>query len=215
MNRITVLASAAIGLAWAMPAAAQERAKLSLGGSEFTIPVPAGYCIPIGEAAERMAFAASVDTASVTLASFVSCGPKADRRDYYLVKAPKDPLNRDLTFAQYVTAEFDGAENIPIPDAEKKVGDALSKRAGSQVAISTAITTRGRDEACGYIGGLFEADSGGGTKTTMTLAGCATVLAKRAIHVIVYNPGSDISRVPALKAQVKAVVKSIKPTSAP
>lgn len=213
MTRIACVAGLAAALILAAPAAAQTApVRFAIGSQHYEMPIPDGYCVPEGKQAESMALAARTDPSDVTLASIVSCGPKADPGDYFLVKTPANLTSTDVEFGQLVGAEFDSPAEIPVPDTEKNVSDVLSGHTGQKVAVNTAIAGRGRDATCGYIGGLIEANAAGSARVTMTVTGCITVVAKRAIMVFCYLPGDDLTHMAALKARARAIAQTIRST---
>jgi hypothetical protein len=211
MHCLKMLA-AMVSLALASPALAQV--KFSVGGVNYTMPLPAGYCPPAHpDDVKRMDFAASLDTEHVTLASLVRC-KRDNATDYILIKTPKGNVNLTVTLEQLMREAgpvFDQMEgqNVAVPDAEQNLGQAIGRETGRETDVAMAVGPRGRDARCLYIGGTVRSQGLAGG--TIALGGCISATGGRMLMLAVYGQGDKPETVRALMRQSRALIETIKP----
>ena len=196
-----------------VPARAQQggTAEFSIGTVNYTVPIPAGYCLPEGARQIELArYGASLDKENVTPLTLYSCGPSASMSDYVLVKTPTALTSTRITLANILQdPQFARAEK---PSAQTGVEDtlegALAEQTGKDIAVSTAVAALGHDDVCGLIGGSVTAT--GDRVIHVSLGGCMTSLGDRAFVVFFYADGNDPATVKRLMAKARVFAMSVR-----
>ncbi len=200
-------------LGHAAPAAAQT-ADFSVGSARFTMPLPAGFCLPatakqIASAEEMAAF----DTDNRTDLTIYTCGD-APGSPYYIVKTPTNLVDTPMTRAQLLALlrpEFArrGTADILIGDTDKEMGEAISRDLGTAVELSSAVGPRGIDDVCAYIGGTMKVSVGAGREAYITLGACMTAVNGRVLVINHYARGNDPETLKQVLARARAVALTI------
>ncbi len=209
---LTIAVAAVAGLGG--QAHAQSVATFDVGATNFSVAIPKGYCLPTkAQDVERMRYAASLDNESITSASLVACGPNPDIADYILIKTPVGMVDQEITLTSLLGnlgPDFDkpvGAD-IPIPETEARIGDALSQRTGNDVKVGVAIGPRGHDDVCAYTGGTIRATNVAGG--AVAIGTCVTVVQGKMFAIHVYWPGEESAVGKTLLQRARAVAVGLR-----
>lgn len=199
-------------IALAAPAAAQQSGTVSfsVGGVDFTAPMPAGYCAPTGDRIESAQAAAALDKNNVTNLTLDSCGPAADPADYLIVKTPVDLVSTPMRLRDLLRDPGFARPSEPEapPETERRMEAAASAKRGEPVDLSGGVAALGHDAVCGYLGGTIAVAATGATDY-FSLGGCMTVVGERVLTVFFYARGNDPAIVTRLRAKARAFALSI------
>jgi hypothetical protein len=215
-EKMHAIVAALIGLgiaACALPAQAQT-ASFTMGSVAFEVPVPKGYCVPVGQAADVAALTAAADKENITNLSLFPCGDKGSAADYYLVKAPKNLIATSITLPELLQsagAEFDKPEfNAMLASGEinDKTSKAFAELTKQVTTLSGQVRPLGHDETCAYMGGVltFKSET---IDYSRTVSACFTVVANRVTFIYRYSEG-DPANVLKMLPVVKAFALSMK-----
>lgn len=169
-----------------------------VGSVELRVPVPSGYCVPRGRKAARFAALAAPDHRNITLLSLTECRETPSNR-YLLVKAPiagldeevDRPILKELAVSFQTPRSAESFEHMP-----DEVGRAKTASTGVPTKLAGAITPRGYDGVCVYLGGAMSTIQRESTQDQV-VASCITVVGHRFIALYSYE---DTKRTQALKA---------------
>lgn len=203
----------------AAPAARPDAvASFSIGGIAFQMSIPAGYCLPHGEAVGAAQLLASGDKENLTALTLVSC--KGNPFDVYiLIKAPLKALTVDLSreeTLEAVGAAFDTPalrEKIENGQLTQTSGKELTAALGQRVDLAGVVKPIGKDRACAYIGGILD------VKTLqlsyrVSLGSCISAVGKRFMVVHTYGPDRGSAGVAAQLVKARRLMETIRPLPA-
>jgi hypothetical protein len=213
MRRIAGLAIALAAFGFAGQAAAQGvAARFEIGGVNFVMPVPAGYCLPTADQQPAVDALAASDRDNKTSLTLLSCGPNADEMDYLIIKTPVDVVSLTIsrtTLLSSLGPEFDkpmGAD-FDLGATERDIEGRFSESAGRPVSVAAAVSPRGHDDVCGYIGGTVKSDALEGG--VITVASCLTVVSGRVLAINLYARGDDPATLRALLKRTRALALTV------
>lgn len=195
----------------------QERFRIAQ--SEFTMPVPEGYCLPEGDAAAAVQVTASIDQANLTLADFGACGrdlPVNYFDDYIILKTPRNALTLQANKPEFFPLLGAALKELPI----REIGDQgaaeaqrqLSELAGRETAVEFRVSNFGSDDECHYMHGSGMVGTADNMEPGVMVA-CLTIRGPKIITVYAYN-FMDAPDVEGMRAVVRKVALSIEPVVA-
>jgi hypothetical protein len=206
----------ALSLIAASPASASDanQADFQVGGVSFSLPIPDGYCLPIGEAADVMAKIAAADAVNTTDLALMRCDGKLIRgaNEYTTIKTPSAALlltiDRPTLLAQ-LGPQFDQPLDKSWRDLAAK---SLSKLNGSKIDITGDFGPRGKDAICGYLAGIlhFTADA---ASFDQPVAMCMTAVGGRVLSIYRGGTKTDEASILALMREARAIALAIKQTA--
>ena len=191
-----------------------------VGGVEFSMPMPAGYCLPQGTQIDVAQLIAAADTNSVTHLTLVRCGKafSTAANDYTLIKTPKTALIATIERPELLAslgAEFDKPETLKMLQSDE-FDQEISKQAGEVIPGKPQFTgdlkPLGRDDVCAYMGGTVKVEQGS-FSYLQSVGTCITSVGKRVIVVNRYGVRADDAGVASLVREAKAEALSIKARS--
>ena len=204
-------------IAAAVPAlAASGAVNFTIADRELAMPVPAGYCLPEGKAAEIAAMTARTDKDNKTLATFVDCkgqGTTAAMSNYVLVKSPNSAAEFTMDKAEALDLLAAAGTSPDAPkfdeDMANEVADDAEEAFGQRVELTGNVGYAGRDADCVYLAGRLALKSDPNGKS-LWLGACMTVAGGKVLTVYRYDARST-AKVADLKAHAKKVALSIHP----
>lgn len=191
-------AALALGMIAAAPALAQaqEVATFSVGGVDFELPIPPGYCLPAGPNVAVAQKLAAADLLNVTNLTLFACDYPTGHSDYFLVKTPSQVLTTSITREQFLPAmaeQYKSPEFLARISPEQVNGPhsrAMSEATGQKVEIESSVAPRGVDDVCAYMSGVIAVNtSDAGYRGEAS--GCTTAVGTRIIMVYYYRSGYD------------------------
>lgn len=211
------LLAAALATASAGAADTAAPAGFRVGGVEFSLPLPAGYCMPQGVQVDIAQMIAAADPNSVTDLTLVQCGVTigTGANDYTLIKTPKAALGMTVDRPQLLAslgAEFDKPETLKFLQSEefdKQVSEDAGKAIPGKPQFTGDIKPIGRDDVCAYMGGTTKV-TGNGTSYLQAVGTCITSIGNRVVVVNRYGIKTDDAGVAILLRQAKALALTIK-----
>ena len=217
--KLGLAAIAAMVATMPAPAASDRIADFRVGGVSFSLPLPTGYCLPIGAQADIAQVLAAADTVNVTVLTLNRCDGAVVKGagDYTLIKAPISTLVRTIDRATLIDelgkafADTDAMKAL----RDKSVNDAagsLEKLGGPKLNMTGGLLPRGRDEVCGYMGGASHVASGA-IEYDQAVGSCITAVGGRVIVIHRYGTRVDDTGVLKLMREARAMALSIKTIS--
>ncbi|THD37393.1 MAG: hypothetical protein E7773_05060 [Sphingomonas sp.] len=208
-----------MGLIAAEPGADGRLADFRVGGVSFTLPMPDGYCLPVGAQADVAQVVAAADTENVTDLTLTRCGAPIVKgaNDVTIIKTPRKALMVPVTRAELLTQigkEFDNPVTIANATGDKALGQAsksLTDTFGAKVALSGTFGPRGKDEMCGYMAGVMHVESPLATYD-QALAACLTSVGGRMLFIYRSGLKNDDASILQLMRETRAIAQSIKTT---
>lgn len=199
----------------AIPAiAASGAVSFTIAERDLTMPIPVGYCLPEGRAAEIADMTARTDKDNMTLATFVDCsgqGTPAALANYVLVKAPYGAakFNLEKAAALDMLAEIGNSKDAPKFDEDmaNKVADDAEDAFGKRVELTGTLGYAGRDADCVYLVGRLALKNNPSNKS-LWLGACMTVVGGKALTVYRYD-ASSTAKMAELKSHAKQIALSI------
>lgn len=210
MRRMIFAAAMLAPLAVAAPAMAQGNATFSVGSVNYTAPVPKGYCLPKTDAEkQRVASVAAYDDENLSVLSLIGCGSEnADPLNTLVVKVSRSLVNQPMTLSDLLSSPEFANSGMLAPVDDEEMGDIVKRETGMDMSVETSIHILGRDDVCGYLGGVVSVSAG--DKVYVTVAGCMTVVGNRTLFVILSAPGSSPATVERLRGKARAFAVSIR-----
>jgi hypothetical protein len=214
MAKLGIAVLSGLILTLAVPSRAQHQvANFSIGGSEFTMPVPEGYCTSDGPLAEVANAEAEMDTLNFTLATLFGCKGgeiQIPLERYIVIKTPRlavhDSLDKAATL-ESLEADARGPNAESDAEIEQGIEDSYQRVRGIELELDTRTRLLGRDEECVYIGGTIESASNGTSASARAVA-CLTIRGQKAIFVNVYDLRSD-EHVVGMRSTARSVADSM------
>ena len=221
MVRGMIRLGALVGLAVSAPAWAQQAktAGFNVGGSNFELPIPDGFCLPTAATATAAEMLKKADPGSATHVSLFACDYATTDTDYYLVKTPAALVSTPVTRAQLlpeIAREFASpnlAAQITPEKLNSQTREGLSGAVGKDVSVDVQVAPRGTDEVCGYMSGIMNYEMGG-KAYKVEISGCMSAVGDRVILVFYYHDGDDAAAALRNTAKAKAMMLSIRATGA-
>ncbi|HEX9963564.1 MAG TPA: hypothetical protein VGB04_01105 [Allosphingosinicella sp.] len=199
---------------------ASGEASFSVGGVEFRLPLPSGYCLPRGQQADVARLVAAGDTANATHLTLFPCDAAVDasglgdQKDYILIKTPKQALNAQVTREELLLGLGEAFESPAFAQALasgqllKEAGKGVSNVAGRTVDLSGNVAPRGKDELCAYLGGVMAVASS--VKSyTLAVGTCITAVGGRVLSVYWYGSDERPTGVARLLVKTKGLAQTI------
>ena len=192
-------------------------ATFQVGGVNFAMQLPSGYCLPTGQHAALAQLLAATDPTNVTDVALFRCGAPVitDADDYTIIKTPVRVLTETVTRQQVlesVGAEFDKPEFAVLLKSgaiDKQVADNFNKAVPADAKFDGALRPLGRDDTCAYIGGTVAVE-GKGLRYTQAVGGCITSIGGRVVLIFRYGIKTGTEDVLQLLRESKALVATIK-----
>ncbi|RYD96724.1 MAG: hypothetical protein EOP61_17590 [Sphingomonadales bacterium] len=206
------------GLLFAGDAAAQQVAPFKIGAVAIEAPIPAGFCLPSGDAIAKAQLGAASDTGNTTHATLYACAQMqgSDRiNDYFLIKTPKDLLDVKLTRGEVLdalTKELEDpnfSEEKLSRDAGAEASKGISEASGTQTTVTTDIRPLGRDKDCAYMGGIVAATTAEGS-FALNVGGCVTAVGDRLVMVFRYAKGTTRAAATALLPDARKLAMALR-----
>lgn len=204
----------------AAPLAAAAQASFSVGGVEFGLPLPSGYCLPRGQQVDIARLVAAGDTANVTHLTLFPCDAALDasglgaQKDYILIKTPKQALSAQVTRDELLKGLGDAFESPAFTQALasgellKEAGKGVSNAVGRTVDLSGNVAPRGKDDLCAYLGGVMAVASS--VKSyTLAVGTCITAIGGRVLSVYWYGSNERPAGVARLLVRAKGLAQTI------
>ncbi|WP_423142650.1 hypothetical protein ACOYW6_04690 [Parablastomonas sp. CN1-191] len=172
------------------PAQAAD-ATFAIGDKTFTMPIPAGFCLPAGKDAAVAQLIASADSQNVTVLTLVKCShvPGTGMEDYFLLKSPVRALMMDMPREELLAAlqpELAAQDNL-MSDANKaKVDENLSNAFGTAASVGGAYRYVGRTGACLDMAGTMTFSANGKSVET-DAASCLTGVGGKMLAIHHYS----------------------------
>jgi hypothetical protein len=220
----TVLSSIVLTLSVLLPAsilrAADTAVDFRIGGVDFSLPIPDGYCKPAGKGLDVAQAMAATDDLNVTHLLLQNCDPKLSDVDYFILKTPKNALLVNAPRAELLSA-MQAEISKPI-NQEEIFGDKMNQQASAgfdrvfnmKIDMDAAIGPRGYDDTCAYIGGYISY-----TNITepykIAIGMCFTSINSKIMTVNVYGQPKDQTDVARLLARSKLIATSITSKTTP
>lgn len=191
-----------------------------VGGVDFSLPLPTGYCMPQGRQIDIAKLIAAADPNSVTHLTLMQCGVEitTGANDYTLIKTPNTALVTAVdrpTLLASLGAEFDKPETLKFLQSDafdKKVSEDAGKVIPGKPQFTGDIKPLGRDGVCAYLGGTTKV-VGNGTSYSQAVGTCITSIGKRIVVVNRYGVRADDNGVAILLRQAKALALTINASS--
>lgn len=186
-------------------------------GTEFTMRLPEGYCLPEGKANDVAQLLAAADNVNVTHLTAVRCHSVADPAaltDYILLKSPKVALTTIIgreMLVKTMGVEFDKPEFLSALNLDKMNGEvstALSNVFNQKVNIDGQIQPLGKDAACAFLGGTISIKGLQGEYKS-SMGGCITSVSDRVLVLYWYGPDKGAAGVADLIVKVRGLVERI------
>lgn len=161
---------------------------IEVGGRKLDVPIPQGYCLPSGEAAEDAKAQAKLDDRNATLLFLVDCRREKAMENFLVIKTPLSMLTSDVSKDELLQEL--GGEGFNDPDFrrrldagefEKHASERASEIAAKNVTIETTFKPRGLDQTCAYLGGNYTVTGIKDKAHTMAVAACITAVGNRGI----------------------------------
>lgn len=190
-----------------------------VGGVDFSLPLPKGYCLPQGVQIDIAQMIAAADPNSVTDLTLVQCGVTigTGANDYTLIKTPTAALAAAVDRPQLLAslgAEFDKPETLKMlqsDEFDRKVSEDAGKAIPGKPQFAGDIKPLGRDDVCAYLGGTTKV-TGNGISYLQAVGTCITSIGNRVVVVNRYGTKADDAGIAALLREAKAVALTIKAT---
>ncbi|MBN8809572.1 MAG: hypothetical protein J0I47_15235 [Sphingomonas sp.] len=207
-----IAATAIIATAAAADAPSSQTASFNVGGVAYTMPLPAGYCLPTGQLIAIAQTVAAADSANVTNLTLYRCdATPAKIGDYALVKTPANLISMTVdhaTFAAQIAPEFDKPMPVSSDEISANVADNYDKVIGKRPTIGIKLATRGHDAVCGYMTGGGTVGNGTITKD-IAMGACTTAIGGRVIQVICFTESKLPADQDRMMRQAKALATTI------
>jgi hypothetical protein len=215
------LAAAAFGsTALAADPPAAPRASFRVGGVEFQLPLPSGYCLPRGLQVDVAQLVAAGDTANVTDLTLFPCaaptgGPDlGTQKDYVLIKTPKQAMLTQVTRKELLEGLGEAFDNLAFTEAlasgklMKDAGQGVSEVVGTKVDLSGNVAPRGKDDVCAYLGGTMTVTAA--VKSyDLSVGACITAVGGLILTIYWYGPDEGPASVARLLVKAKGVARTI------
>lgn len=199
---------------------APRETSFNVGGVEFGLPLPSGYCLPRGQQTDIARLVAAGDTANVTHLTLFPCDAPLDasalggQKDYILIKTPKQALNAQVTRDELLQGLGDAFESPAFTEALasgqllKEAGKGVSNVVGRTVDLSGNVARRGKDDLCAYLGGVMAVASS--VKSyTLAVGTCITAIGGRVLSVYWYGSDERPAGVARLLVKTKGLARTI------
>ena len=189
-----------------------NRAEFMIGSQRFTVNIPAPYCLASDAQLRDARANDNVSPNGPTLFLANRCTNSKDDTAYYVLgSAPPLFGQSDITTQQLIAA-MSANHIFDNPGASagyaKELSKQLSENTHQKTDISTAITDRGHDERCAFIGGQVDV-SVSGQHQQRSSGACFTAVGGRVIVLAAYGPPGDDSAVPPLLQVLSAFAAGV------
>lgn len=161
---------------------------IDVGGRKLVVPIPQGYCLPSGEAADDAKAQANLDDRNATLLFLVDCRREKAMENFLVIKTPLSMLTSDVSKDELLKSlsgegfnDPDFRKRLDAGDFEKHASERASDIAGKSVTIETTFKPRGLDQNCAYLGGISTVTGLKDKSQTMAVAACITAVGNRGI----------------------------------
>lgn len=202
------------GSAYCAPPAAVETT-FQVGGVDFKLTLPPGYCLPNGQIAPLAKKAAAADVANATDLTAYRCELRGDAVEQaLLIKTPLTVVSTTVerrTLLAQVGAAFDNpvvTSALSSGEIDKSSAAALSKAQGAPVTVKSEIKPAGKDETCAYVAGS-EAIGEGGRLNRVAVAACMTAVHGRVLSIYAYGPYAGPRSLDGLAPKAKSVALTL------
>ncbi|HEX8124109.1 MAG TPA: hypothetical protein VF548_00840 [Allosphingosinicella sp.] len=195
-------------------------ASFRVGGVEFQLPLPPGYCLPRGLQVDVAQLVAAGDTANVTDLTLFPCtapasGPElGNQKDYILIKTPKQAMVTQVTRKDLLAGLGEAFDNPAFTEAlnsgklMKDAGQGVSNVVGTKIDLSGNVAPRGKDDVCAYLGGAMTVTSA--VKSyALSVGACITAVGGRILTIYWYGPDEGPASVARLLVKAKGVARTI------
>jgi hypothetical protein len=190
-------------------------ATFRVGGIDFKLPLPDGYCLPTDKYIDIAQAVAAMDNENVTDLTAYRCDGQGMSVDYpLLIKTPKSVLLNEVGRKELLSqmgAEFDKPEFANIlasGEIDQSSSDSVSAVLGESVAVKSEIKPIGKDETCAYLAGTVALGDKDGS-SPIALTACITAVHKRVLLVYAFGPFSGPKSILALAPKAKALALTL------
>jgi hypothetical protein len=189
-------------------------AKFRIGGADYEMPLPSGYCLPNGKFAEIAQLMAGTDAGNDTLVTAYQCAKGAITTAEYpiLIKSPKAMLQTSIGRKDLLGQLGPAFENPNLSALIAGTSDAansksLSEALGADVKAKTEVAPVGRDDTCGYLGGVVSLTNADRVVAASAVA-CITAVQNHVVLVYLYGPAEN-GTVGKLVPRAKALAQTL------
>jgi len=192
-------------------AAAAEHAKFTVGGEEFQLSLPDGFCLPVDEFVEFARVAEQLDQTNMTDATFVKCGDiekHSEPTGWGMMKTPRSSIGKKVPPRSEIIAYFQN--NIKNPEIFQSLNnpDKLTNKRfqdvfGVDANVKSSLQPLAVDDKAGYIGGTVSG-SVKGHEIIVAGAAAATVVRERIFFFYLFRPYKSPKDIADLIPLVKA-----------
>lgn len=209
-------------MGWSQPVCAAESqgndlAYFRMGGVDFAVPIPAGYCVPQGRDVDIAQALAATDNINLTHVTLMKCGEN-DLLNYFILKTPRAAILKDFQLEPFLNEIGVQFQSTAIKDfmsdgsLDKEVKKGFQTVLGSDLDLTTDIKPLGRDERCAYVGGTAEFTNVP-DPYKISMGRCITIISNRIISIYSYGSRTDVQGV--VEQLKKAKELSVRMTGKP
>lgn len=185
--------------------------RFSVGGTDFTVPLPEGYCLPSGQTVELARNVAALDTMNITHANLDRCGTFGE--DYVHIKSPRQPQSVPMPRADFIALiarEIQTASGQQlVDDAIDKAGRDIAEGTGNDVQLDNTVPRFfGQDDTCAYMAMTGDVVAASGTAKIRGVI-CMTLVGGQFMSINAYGLEGRGVTDDQLKARVRAIAASI------
>ena len=213
------LSAMAVGLAicGSAPCAtpAVVTAAFQVGGVDFKLVLPDGYCLPAGQIAASADKAAAADTANATDLTAYKCDSRGDALEQpLLIKTPRGMLSTTVERRAFLAQMGAQLHNPEVTAAlasgkiDKSSAAAFSKVEGDPVTVKSEFKLVGEDDTCVYMAGT-ETIGEGARSTRAAVAACMTAAHGRVLSIYAFGPYSAPHDALALEPKARALALTL------
>jgi hypothetical protein len=192
-------------------AAAAEQAKFTVGGEEFRLSLPDGFCLPVDEFVEFARVAEQLDQTNMTDTTFVRCSDikqHSEPTGWGMMKTPRASIGKKVPSRSEIIAYFQS--NIKNPEIFQSLNNPdslINKRFqdvfGLDANVKSSLQPLAVDDKAGYIGGTVSG-SVKGHEIIVAGAAAATVVRDRIFFYYLFRPYKSPKDIAELLPLVKA-----------
>ena len=190
-------------------------ATFQVGGVDFKLALPAGYCLPTGQIAKSANKAAAADDANATDLTAYKCDSRGDAlEEPLLIKTPKSLLSTNVERRALLAEVGDQVNNPEVAAAlasgeiDRSSAAAFSKVQGDPVTVKSDIKPVGKDDTCVYVAGT-ETIGEGSRSTRAAVAACMTAVHGRALSIYAFGPYLGPQNALALEPKARALALTL------
>jgi hypothetical protein len=204
-----------LGLVLVLPLMAQaqpESGGFDFAGVRFALPIPKGYCLPQGAAAEGMRRLAEIDTRNVAHFALTTCGDERMEGDHIRILTSRSMLDAVVTretLLANMKPLFATPGALDTARTLDQASDALTQSLGTRVDLRGKLGPIGMDSVCAFMGG-FATVTMGDSSYVQSVAACMTTVGDRVLQIYSTGPGEKPEDLERRMRLVEAIALSIR-----